>query len=95
MSLVEAQRQARVPVLHRLGAALAEIDDLQPPVAERNAPLLGDTHAIGSAGSHRARHRVHAPHIRVAIAKDHFSTQAAHIRAEPPFAIIDPKYIGL
>ena len=53
---VEHQRQAEHRVAHRLRRALRQVDDLEPPVAERDAPARDHALAVRAAGGHRGVH---------------------------------------
>ena len=50
---VEHRGQAEVGVDHRLGAALGQVDDLQPAVPERDRPGGVQAGAVGAARCHR------------------------------------------
>ena len=53
---VEHERQAELGIDHRLLAALGQVDDLEPPVAERHAPARHDAFRVRPARGHGAGH---------------------------------------
>ena len=75
---VEDDGEAELVVDHGLGAALGQVDDLEPAVAERDVALRPDAGAVGPPGRHDVRHPVDRRDVRARAVEGHLSAYAAH-----------------
>ena len=81
---VEDQGQAERRIAHRLRPALAQIDDLQPPVAEGDPALCNDAFAIRPPWRLPGRHPGNRAGICRASIKGKLAAQTAHISMNSP-----------
>lgn len=63
---------------HRLRATLGQVDDLEAPVPQRHSTFGEDAGAVGSAGDHRAGHRIHGGDVGPFAVEPDFSAYSAH-----------------
>ena len=75
---VEGDGQAGVGVGKRLGRGFAQVDDLQPPVAEARAPAQDEAEAIRPARRHRRAHPFDRLGRGRAAVESDLSANAAH-----------------
>ncbi len=77
---VEDDGQAERRVDHRLAGLFRQVDDLQPPVPEGDAPLRDDAAAVGAARRKRFCHPCHGRRIGKRAIESDFSGNSTHIR---------------
>src|SRR5262249_26295561 len=75
---VEHDREAERRIEHRLLAGRREVENAQPPVAERDRALREISGSIRPAWRERVCHFLHCREIGIAAVKSNVTTQPAH-----------------
>src|SRR5215216_4229770 len=76
---VEDQAQPELRVHHRLRPIHAQVDDRQPPVAERNRPAAPDATAVGPSRRQDGADPVYRGDVGIFPVEAHFADQSAHL----------------
>ena len=75
---VERDCQAQLAVHHGLAGMAAEIDNAQPPMPQRNAPLLEQPAAVGTARFHGLIDRAQRAQVDGFVVETDFTAKSTH-----------------